>query len=156
LNKGYTHEAELYIYSIDSLKLENIKTHKMNPIYIDCRKARNGGGIFKYENSYFRPSQINIHGIYGRGLQISKIKKLTINEYEDEHIISIEPNFQKGLIGIHHLHQLPNNFIFEEQSRAYLRISPGKRGNRGVCMGKSGHQDGGKVEGADKRAGDKL
>jgi hypothetical protein len=37
----------------------------------------------------------------------------------------------------------------------YMRI-PGKRGNRGVCMGKPGHKDSGKVEGEDKRVGDKL
>jgi hypothetical protein len=113
LNKGYMHEAELYIYSIDSLKLNEIKGHKLNPIYIDCRKGRNGGAIFKWENTYYRPSQINIYGVYGRGLQISKIKKLTIDEYEEEPMVSIEPNFRKGLIGIHHLHQIEECFVFD-------------------------------------------
>jgi hypothetical protein len=113
MNKGWTHEAELYIYKIDSLKLKNITPHEGNPVLIDCRKARNGGAIFKYENEYYRPSQINTHGIYGRGLQISKIKKLTLDKFEDEPVISIGPHFKKGLMGIHHLHQAGNNFVFD-------------------------------------------
>jgi hypothetical protein len=56
---------------------------------------------------------INTHGIYGKGLQISKIKKLTLDIFEDEPVIAIEPHFTKGLIGIHHLHQLENNFVFD-------------------------------------------
>lgn len=113
LNKGKKHEAELYIYKIDSLGLSSIIAHKANPVFIDCRKGRNGGTIFEYENEYYRPSQINTHGVYGRGLQISRIKKLTLEEFEDEAIISVEPNFRKGLIGIHHLHQYGSNFIFD-------------------------------------------
>jgi hypothetical protein len=113
LNKGWTHDAELYIYKIDSLKLKNIIAHKLNPVLIDCRKGRNGGAIFKYENEYYRPSQINTHGIYGRGLQICKIKKITLDEFEDEPVIAIEPDFRKGLIGIHHLHQIGNEFVFD-------------------------------------------
>jgi hypothetical protein len=114
LNKGFVNcNSELYIYKIDNLKLEKIESHTLNPIYIDCRKARNGGGIFELENSYYRPNQINIHGIYGWGLQISRIKKLTLNEYEEEPVISIEPNFRKGLCAIHHLHQIDGYFVFD-------------------------------------------
>ncbi|GHV61033.1 hypothetical protein AGMMS49587_04110 [Spirochaetia bacterium] len=121
LNRGFIdHNAELYIYKIDNLKLENIESHILNPVFIDCRKGRNGGAIFKFENSYCRPSQINIQGIYGRGLQISRIKKLTLNEYEEEPVISIEPNFIKGLCGIHHLHQIRGNFIFDGCFKRYV------------------------------------
>jgi hypothetical protein len=113
LNKGLTRNAELYVYKIDSLKLEHIHAHRANPVLIDCRKARNGGAIFKYGAAYYRPSQINTHGIYGRGLQINRIKKLTLDEFEDEEVIGIEPNFKKNLIGIHHLHQVEEHFVFD-------------------------------------------
>jgi len=114
LNKGLEPcEAELYVYQIDSLKLENIIAHKLNPVLMDCRKARSGGAIFKHENEYYRPSQINTHGMYGKGLQINKIKKLTLEEFEDEAVISINPNFRKGLVGVHHLHQLEGYFVFD-------------------------------------------
>jgi hypothetical protein len=95
------------------LKLDNITAHQQNPVLIDCRKARSGGAIFKYENEYYRPSQINTHGVYGKGLHISKIKKLTLEEFEDEAVISIEPNFRKGLVGVHHLHQFGDHFVFD-------------------------------------------
>jgi hypothetical protein len=95
------------------LKLENIVRHKKNPVLIDCRKARNGGAVFKYEHEYYRPSQINTHEIYGKGLQISKIKKFTLDEFKDELVIAVEPNFKKRLIGMHHLHQIEGNFVFD-------------------------------------------
>ena len=114
LNKGLEPcEAELHIYKIDNVKLGNIVAHKLNPVLIDCRKARNGGAIFKYENEYYRPSQINTHGMYGKGLQVNKIKKLTLEEFEEETVISIDPNFRKGLVGVHHLHQLEDCFVFD-------------------------------------------
>ena len=113
VNKGWTHEAELHIYKIDSLKLGSITPHRQNPVLIDCMRGRNGGGIFKYENEYYRPSQINTHGFYGKGLQISKIKKLTLDEFEDEPIITVEPKFMKGLIGMHHLYHFGDNFVFD-------------------------------------------
>ena len=119
LNKGWTFESELYIYKIDSLKLENIIAHDFNPVFIDCRKARSGGAIFKNGKDYYRPGQINTDGVYGRGLQINKIKKLTLDEFEDEPIATIGYNFRKGLIGTHHLHQYGNNFVFDACYQKY-------------------------------------
>jgi hypothetical protein len=113
INKGWADEAELHIYKIDNLKLNSIIPHEQNPVLIDCRKGRNGGEIFKYDNEYYRPSQIITHGIYGKGLQINKIKKLTLWDFEDEPVITIEPNFSKKLMGMHHLHQYGNNFTFD-------------------------------------------
>jgi len=119
LNKGIARDAELYIYKIDSLKLQNIIAHNQNPVYIDCRKGRSAGPIFKSENNYYRSNQINTYGIYGRGLQISKINKLTLDEFEDTPMSPIEPGFLKGLIGIHHLHQYGNIFVFDGCYKKY-------------------------------------
>jgi hypothetical protein len=44
----------------------------------------------------------------------------------------------------------------EEQNAAHIRTSPGKRGNRGVCMGKEGSKDGEKTEKENTTAGDKI
>ncbi|MGH2644114.1 MAG: glucosamine inositolphosphorylceramide transferase family protein, partial [Chitinophagaceae bacterium] len=65
LNKGGSINAELHIYKIDNLKLERIIPHSLNPVYIDCRKARNAGAIFMYQNEYYRPNQRCIYGVYG-------------------------------------------------------------------------------------------
>ncbi len=75
--------------------------------------ARNGGAIFEYENEYYRPSQANINGIYGASLNINKIKKFSIEEYIEEIIVTAEPNFYKGLISMHHLHQTKNLFVID-------------------------------------------
>jgi len=113
LNKGYLNKTELYIYKIDSLKFNTIEPHKLNPVIIDNLTARNGGAIFKYNNEYYRPSQVNSHGKYGNGLNINRIVKLNLDEYVEEKLITVEPKFKGGLVGLHHLHQLDNNFIFD-------------------------------------------
>jgi hypothetical protein len=105
--------SDLYIYKIDSLDFKKLEPHKNNPVIINSKIARNGGAIFEYKNEIFRPSQANIEGVYGRGLNINKIKKLTIDEYVEETIITTQPNFHKGLISMHHLHQSNDIFVID-------------------------------------------
>jgi len=106
-------DSELFIYKVGSLKLENIEPHLKNPVIINSKKARNGGSIFKYKNEIYRPSQANIDGIYGRALNINKIEKLTIDEYVEKDVVTIYPNFHKGLISMHHLHQTDGLFVID-------------------------------------------
>ncbi|TAN11406.1 MAG: hypothetical protein EPN37_17385 [Chitinophagaceae bacterium] len=113
LNKGKSINSELYIYKIDNLRMERVVPHAMNPVYIDCRKARNAGSVFKYEEEYYRPNQRNIDGIYGRELGINKIKVLTLTEYEEELIRVIKPDFKKGLQAIHTFNQIPGLFVVD-------------------------------------------
>lgn len=104
---------ELYIYKVDSLKLNKIESHHQNPVIINAEIARNGGAIFKYENEIYRPSQYDAEGIYGRGLNINKIKKLSLENYEEELVTRVMPNFYKGLISTHHLHQIDDMFVID-------------------------------------------
>lgn len=105
--------SELFIYKTDSIRLDNLQPHAQNPVIIDARVARNGGAIFKHMNESYRPSQRNTDGIYGRALNINRIKKLTINEYEEENVRICEPNFDKNLMATHHLHQTDELFVFD-------------------------------------------
>lgn len=111
--------SELYIYKIDSLRLKKIEPHKQNPVLIDSRVARNGGGIFMYKGKTYRPSQSNTDGVYGKALNINQIKKMTIGEYKEKVIRKVEPNFKKNLLSIHHLHQIDKMFVFDA---AYDRL----------------------------------
>jgi len=111
LNTGFANE--LFIYKVGTLKLENLEPHKLNPVIINSQKARNGGAIFKYEDEIYRPSQTNIEGVYGRALNINKIEKLTIDEYIEKDIVTVYPNFHKGLISMHHLHQSDKLFVID-------------------------------------------
>lgn len=105
--------SDLYIYKVNSDDFKELEPHKNNPVIINSKVARNGGAIFEYKNETYRPSQANIEGIYGRGLNINKIKKLTIDEYIEETIIMAKPNFDKGLIAMHHLHQSNDFFVID-------------------------------------------
>lgn len=112
-NKDIPFDNELYIYKIDSLKLNSIIPHELNPIQIDSRLARNAGPIFEYDNSFYRPSQANVENIYGRYLNINKITELSIKKYKEEKVVTVKPNFYKNLNAIHHLHQHKDIFIFD-------------------------------------------
>lgn len=112
-----TADNELFIYKVESLKLNNLEPHKLNPVIINSRKARNGGAIFRYKDEIYRPSQANIDGVYGRALHINKIEKLTIDEYIEKDIITVYPNFHKGLIAMHHLHQSDGMFVIDAAYR---------------------------------------
>ena len=80
---------------------------------MDTKFTRNAGSIFKHNNDYIRPNQYNISGVYGYGLRLSKISKLNLLEYSEEEIKVVKPNFIRGIIGTHHLHQLNNSFVFD-------------------------------------------
>ena len=105
--------SNLYIYKVDSLKLNTIVPHKQNPVLIDSRVARNGGAIFSYKNKIFRPSQRNTHGNYGGRLNINEIEKLSLEEYYEKPVKIVKPDFYKGLKAIHHLHQNEDLFVFD-------------------------------------------
>ena len=106
-------DSELYIYKVDSPELNTIESHKLNPVMIDARRARNGGSTFTSNGKTYRPSQSNTHGIYGRALNINEIETLTLTEYQEKTVVTVEPNFRKGLERIHHLHQIDGMYVFD-------------------------------------------
>ena len=105
--------SELHIYLVDSIKLNELLPHKQNPVIIDSRIARNGGAIFINGEHVFRPSQRNTDGMYGKALNINKVKKLTIEEYEEEIYQVVDASFNEEFISIHHLHQTKGTFVFD-------------------------------------------
>ena len=42
-----------------------------------------------------------MRNIYGYGLKINQIVKLNENEYKESEIISLEPNWDKNIVGVH-------------------------------------------------------
>jgi len=116
---GATLDTELYIYQVPDLSLKNLVAHEKNPVIVDARRARNAGAIFLHNGRFYRPSQANVYGAYGKALNINEIKRLTLEEYEEETLVTVWPNFRRGLSGIHHLHQTDGWFVFDA---AYKRI----------------------------------
>ncbi len=115
LNKGFGNDpcAELYIYKIDSLQLKTIQPHQQNPVLIDSRVARNAGPIFHHDGKTLRPSQISANDIYGCGLNINEIVTLDLEEYREQTIRQVFPQFKEGLHAMHHLHQTCDTFVID-------------------------------------------
>lgn len=107
--------SSLYIYRVDSLKLNLIEAHKQNPVLINSRLARNAGPIFHYNNDIIRPSQNNTYGIYGFNINFNKIIKLNINEYEEVPLLNLSKPF-KELDKVHHFQSLGDKFIFDGEN----------------------------------------
>ena len=99
-------DSELYIYHSFDLGLQNLRPHTKNPVIINSRTARNGGDVFKNDGDLIRTSQVNTDGIYGRSIAFNRIKSLTLDDYQEEMIEIIRPNFDKSLVGLHHLSRI--------------------------------------------------
>jgi hypothetical protein len=113
--------SELYIYKVHSSDLKDLEPHKNNPVIINSQVSRNAGPIFEYENEMYRPSQANIDGVYGRALNVNKIEKLSIDAFEEKTVVTAYPDFKKGLISMHHLHQSNGIFVIDAAYRRRRR-----------------------------------
>ena len=111
------HNSELYIFKTDK-NFNKIISHKLNPVIIDSRYARNAGNIFYDKRGFLlRPSQKNTHNLYGGGLNIRKIKKLNIKEFVEENFTTHHPNRKKNVNIIHHLSQNKNSFAYDMRNK---------------------------------------
>ena len=84
--------------------------HKLNPITVNSKIARNGGVIFQ-DNKIFRIAQKNSFNLYGNNFSINEIKILDKENYKEEILKNINPDFTKGIKGTHHLHNNKNFFV---------------------------------------------
>jgi hypothetical protein len=105
---------DLYIYQIDSLKLKSIIPHKKNPVISNLNGGRNAAQSFFNNRFYTRISQ-NCKNLYGESINISKIKELSLDKYQEERLSSIFPdNFHdKNIIGIHSLSKFKNKYLVD-------------------------------------------
>ncbi|KAF6985890.1 hypothetical protein CFC21_003704 [Triticum aestivum] len=80
---GTEKNAELEIW-YSSSPLGPWKEHRQNPIYKADKSlgARNGGRLFMFEGSLYRPGQ-DCSGTYGRKVKLYKVEKLSKEEYKE-------------------------------------------------------------------------
>ena len=115
IDEGYfeDHVSCLYIFYLgDSLKNEPV-SHIQNPVKIDCSSSRGAGQIYFENKSLIRPSQINIKGVYGYGLNINYIESLNLNVFSEKTLKKVFPIGQFK-IGIHHLSKNKNIILIDE------------------------------------------
>ena len=106
---------ELYIYKIIG-NFKNLIPHKMNPVIIDCRVARNAGYL-NIRNKFFRVSQINDSTGYGIGLNINNITELNINSYKEKIVNQILPKNFINADGLHHISNSNKYIVFDVRYR---------------------------------------
>ncbi|HEX5128811.1 MAG TPA: hypothetical protein VFV90_03640, partial [Usitatibacter sp.] len=89
---------ELAIYSADSL-LGEWRPHRRNPVKSDVRSSRPAGRLFRRGDGLYRPGQI-CTPLYGAGIAVHRVTRLTAEEYAEEEAARIEPR-DAGTLGIH-------------------------------------------------------
>jgi len=118
------HSSMLYIFHADSPLSNSWIPHRMNPVIVDPCKARNGGILIEDESVY-RVSQRQRFGFYGASIAINKISTLTADEYIEEEISRIDPDFFVDIAGTHQFHSNGHftafDFVSLEQKRNFLK-----------------------------------
>jgi hypothetical protein len=95
--------SELYLFWAKTPLSGEWKPHARNPILIDPQRARNGG-LLRDGDELIRVAQ-NLHfASYGLSARLFKITRITPDEYAEELVSSITPDFFPGIYGTHHFH----------------------------------------------------
>ncbi len=113
-------DLELNISFADSLEGDFVK-HSQNPVKKDVSSSRSAGTPFMIDGEIYRPSQ-NCSKTYGGSIVISKIIKLTENEFAEEFVKEILPNDRKYCDGIHTISSF-GNFTLVDGKRKVFAIS---------------------------------
>jgi hypothetical protein len=100
-------DSEFSIFHSRFLESANWVPSKLNPIFVDSTKGRNGG-LLQLDNKIYRVSQEHGFDSYGSGIKINLIKSITLEEYVEiiQPEIKILEKFR--IKRSHHLSNLPN------------------------------------------------
>jgi len=82
-------DSKLYLWHAPELS-GPWEPHRMNPVKFDVRSSRPAGTPFWHNGSLYRPAQ-DSSKTYGGAIIINRITKLTLDEFEEEPAIHLEP-----------------------------------------------------------------
>ena len=108
---------ELHLYYADS-PLGPWHPHHRNPVKSDVRSARPAGRIFHWHGSHYRPSQ-DCSSSYGYAIVINRIRHLDLDEYEEEEIAKLLPQWYPGLTGTHTLNAAGDLTVVDAKMRRW-------------------------------------
>lgn len=94
---------ELHIFYADRLD-GTWHPHGANPVKSDVRSARSAGRLYMRAGQLYRPAQIGVP-IYGSGISINKVLKLTPTEYLEQEVARIVAPATDGILGFHTLNR---------------------------------------------------
>jgi len=87
--------------------------HKRNPVKTDVRSSRSAGNVFELVGDLIRPAQ-DCSQTYGGRISLNKIKRLTPEEFEEDHLGFIEPNpKEKFNRGIHTINAIDDKLFLD-------------------------------------------
>jgi hypothetical protein len=121
--------TELHVFRANGPALTRLEPHPVNPVVMDSRRARNAGRILEIGGKLYRPAQDNAYGFYGYGLRLMEIRHLSFDDYEETPALAIEPDFEPGIIGCHHLDICAGRVIMDVRKAVggLARARPEKR-----------------------------
>ena len=76
--------------------------HRKNPVKSDVRSSRPAGRLFYRNGDLFRPAQ-DCSKRMGGAMCLNRVTSLTTKDFKEELVTRIEPNWIKGLHGVHTL-----------------------------------------------------
>jgi hypothetical protein len=106
-------DDELHLYYADNL-LGQWRPHPRNPVKSDARCARPAGRLFTRGGGLYRPAQICVP-LYGSGLCINRVLRLTPEEYSERQVERIFP--AGGLLGLHTLNRAGDLTVIDAFAR---------------------------------------
>ncbi len=74
--------------------------HRRNPVKSDVRNSRPAGRLFHNNGSLYRPAQ-DCSRRYGYAIAINEVKRLTPDEYSEQEVSRITPEWNEKVIGTH-------------------------------------------------------
>jgi hypothetical protein len=107
-------DSELFLFFADS-PFGPWTPHPMNPIVSDVSRARPAGQIFMHEGCLIRPGQ-DCSQRYGRAVVMNRIEKLSVTEYRETPMFTLEPDWQPGNLGTHTFNMSKNYQVWDGRS----------------------------------------
>ena len=90
---------ELYLFSAPS-PFGPWTPHRHNPVKSDVRGSRPAGGLFEWNGEVYRPAQ-DSSGRYGYAISINRVTQLDHDQFQEEQVSSILPNWNRNLLATH-------------------------------------------------------
>jgi len=86
--------------------------HPANPISLDIRCARPAGAMYQHEGELFRPAQ-DCSVRYGYALSIQRVIRLDVEEYLEETVHQILPDWADDINGTHTINQSDGITVYD-------------------------------------------
>jgi hypothetical protein len=92
--------SELHVYYADRFDSDRWTPHPKNPVIFDATRARNGGFV-QDGHALYRVFQVPGFNLYGAAMGVVRISELTTEDYKEEVLFTVPPEFFAGLKGTH-------------------------------------------------------